>query len=59
MSSQINTFNNGDTSLVDKGNPSVISIDKAITMSDLHLGYEKSNVTEFMDFLRECISNGI
>ncbi len=59
MSSQISTFNNNDTSLVDKGNPSVISIDKAIIMSDLHLGYEKSNVTEFMDFLKECISNGI
>lgn len=38
---------------------SMISIDKAIIVSDLHLGYEKSNVTEFIDFLRDSISKGV
>ncbi|MGA8082698.1 MAG: hypothetical protein WB988_12625 [Candidatus Nitrosopolaris sp.] len=35
-----------------------IDIDKAILVSDLHLGYEKCNVTAFTDFLEDCISNG-
>ena len=35
-----------------------IDIDKAILVSDLHLGYEKCNVAAFTDFLEDCISNG-
>jgi UDP-2,3-diacylglucosamine pyrophosphatase LpxH len=30
-----------------------------IIVSDLHLGYEKCNVTAFTDFLEDCISNGM
>ena len=49
--------NDKDNSM-QKSHPSVIDIDKAIIVSDLHLGYEKCNVTAFTDFLEDCISNG-
>jgi len=44
---------------IDKRYPNVIDIDKAIIVSDLHLGYEKCNSKAFLDFLLECISKGI
>lgn len=53
-----------NTDSVKKGNsvhknyPCVINIDKAIIVSDLHLGYEKCNAAAFADFLANCISNG-
>ena len=37
----------------------MISIDKAIVISDLHLGYDKSNKIAFMDFLSDNISKGV
>lgn len=43
---------------VNKDHPSMIEIDKAIIVSDLHLGYEKCNSKAFSDFLSECISKG-
>ncbi|MGB6526662.1 MAG: metallophosphoesterase [Candidatus Nitrosopolaris sp.] len=44
---------------MEKNHPNVIDIDKAIIVSDLHLGYEKCNATAFTDFLEDCISSGI
>jgi hypothetical protein len=44
---------------MEKSHPNVINIDKAIMVSDLHLGYENCNVTAFTDFLDNCIANGI
>jgi UDP-2,3-diacylglucosamine pyrophosphatase LpxH len=44
---------------MEKSHPNVIDIDKAIIVSDLHLGYERCNATAFTDFLDNCISNGI
>ncbi len=44
--------------LINKGYPNVINIDKAIIVSDLHLGYEKCNSKAFSDFLSEFISRG-
>jgi UDP-2,3-diacylglucosamine pyrophosphatase LpxH len=43
---------------VEKSHPPVIDTDKAIIVSDLHLGYEKCNVTAFTDFLADQISKG-
>jgi hypothetical protein len=43
---------------MEKAHPNVINIDKAIIVSDLHLGYGKCNATAFTDFLEDCISNG-
>lgn len=59
MSNQIETLNYGNNNSSDKGHPSVIDLDKAIMVSDLHLGYEKCNATAFTDFLSDCISKGI
>ncbi|MGC2598441.1 MAG: metallophosphoesterase [Nitrososphaeraceae archaeon] len=56
VSNQIDTLNYDKGDSVDKGNPNVIDIDKAIIVSDVHVGYEKSNVTAFADFLSDCIS---
>ena len=62
---EIDTLNCGKTDSieksdsVDKSHPSVIDIDKAIIVSDLHLGYEKCNATAFTDFLADQISKGI
>jgi hypothetical protein len=44
---------------VEKSRPSVIDTDKAIIVSDLHIGYEKCNATAFTDFLADQISKGI
>jgi UDP-2,3-diacylglucosamine pyrophosphatase LpxH len=43
---------------INKGRPNVINIDKAIIVSDLHLGYKKCNSKAFSDFLSEFISRG-
>lgn len=51
-------INNNINSIV-KGLPRVIDIDKAIIVSDLHLGYEKCNATAFTDFLANYVKNGI
>jgi UDP-2,3-diacylglucosamine pyrophosphatase LpxH len=56
VSNQTDTLNYDKGDSVDKGNPNVIDIDKAIIVSDVHVGYEKSNVTAFADFLSDCIS---
>jgi hypothetical protein len=58
------TNNDKDNSMekdisIEKSHPNVIEINKAIMVSDLHLGYEKCNVTAFTDFLDNCISSGI
>jgi UDP-2,3-diacylglucosamine pyrophosphatase LpxH len=45
-----------ENGLVKRIQLSVISIDKTIIVSDLHLGYKKSNVAAFMNFLKESIS---
>ena len=39
--SETDTINYGKTNSVEKSLPPVIDIDKAIIVSDLHLGYEK------------------
>lgn len=38
--------------------PSLINIEKAIVVSDIHLGYHKSNVSAFTSFLTRCIEDG-
>lgn len=38
--------------------PNIIKIDKALIVSDVHLGYEKSNVTSFAVFLAEYVDSG-
>ena len=43
---------------INKGRPNVINIDKAIIVSDWHLGYKKCNSKAFSDFLSEFISRG-
>jgi hypothetical protein len=48
--------NNDKDNSMEKSHPNVINIDKAIMVSDLHLGYEKCNVKAFTDFLDNCIS---
>lgn len=59
---EIDSKNHNISNSVDKDNlinkeyPNVINIDKAIIVSDLHLGYEKCNSKAFSDFLSEFIS---
>jgi UDP-2,3-diacylglucosamine pyrophosphatase LpxH len=58
---EIAAANETETLLSGKSNSiekRVIHIDKAILVSDLHLGYGKCNVSAFTDFLEDCISNG-
>jgi metallophosphoesterase superfamily enzyme len=50
---------NNNTNSIGNGHPRVIDIDKAIIVSDLHLGYEKCNATAFTDFLANYTTNGI
>jgi UDP-2,3-diacylglucosamine pyrophosphatase LpxH len=57
--SETDTINYGKTNSVEKSHPPVIDIDKAIIVSDLHLGYEKCNATALIDFLADNISKGI
>jgi UDP-2,3-diacylglucosamine pyrophosphatase LpxH len=52
-------INNNNINSIEKGHPKVIDIDKAIIVSDLHLGYEKCNATAFTDFLANYTTNGI
>jgi metallophosphoesterase superfamily enzyme len=57
------TLNHGNTSVeksdsVEKRHPPVIDTDKAIIVSDLHLGYEKCNLSAITDFLTDHISKG-
>jgi len=54
-SNETETLLSGKSNSIEK---QVIDIDKAILVSDLHLGYGKSNVTAFTDFLEDYISNG-
>jgi UDP-2,3-diacylglucosamine pyrophosphatase LpxH len=64
LTSKIDTLNYGKTDSVEKNESvekshlPVIDTDKAIIVSDLHLGYEKCNVTAFTDFLTDHISKG-
>ena len=58
-SSQINASNCDKDNEIDDVHPHVIDIDKAIIISDVHVGYEKSNAAAFADFLSDCISKGI
>ncbi|HYA82773.1 MAG TPA: hypothetical protein VEH06_04900, partial [Candidatus Bathyarchaeia archaeon] len=53
---ETDTINYGKTNSVEKSHPRVIDVDKAIIVSDLHLGYEKCNTTALIDFLAENIS---
>jgi hypothetical protein len=61
VSKEIDNQNHNISNSVDKVNsinkeyPNMIDIDKAIIVSDLHLGYEKCNSKAFLDFLLECI----
>ena len=62
MSNETDSLNHGTSNSIYKGNsvhkdhPNVINIDKAIIVSDLHLGYVKCNAKAFTDFLSDCIS---
>src|SRR2546422_6373908 len=38
--------------------PKVIDVDKAIIVSDIHIGYEKSNVVAFTKFLERIVNSG-
>ncbi len=38
--------------------PMLINTEKAIVVSDVHLGYNKSNVSAFSSFLTRCIEDG-
>jgi UDP-2,3-diacylglucosamine pyrophosphatase LpxH len=38
--------------------PGIIEIEKAIVVSDVHLGYNKSNVSAFISFLTRCVEDG-
>ncbi|MFY9796165.1 MAG: metallophosphoesterase [Candidatus Nitrosopolaris sp.] len=64
ITNETNTLPYGNSNPMEKDNsmekshPNAIDIDKAIIVSDLHLGYEKCNATAFTDFLEDCISNG-
>jgi UDP-2,3-diacylglucosamine pyrophosphatase LpxH len=55
---KIDNLNYGKTNFIEKNYSTIIDIDKAIIISDVHLGYEKSNVTAFLDFLTTNIANG-
>jgi hypothetical protein len=55
---KIDNLNYGKTNFIEKNYSTIIDIDKAIIVSDVHLGYEKSNVTAFLDFLTTNIANG-
>lgn len=55
---KIDNLNYGKTNFIEKNYSTIIDIDKAIIVSDVHLGYEKSNVTAFLDFLTTNIVNG-
>jgi UDP-2,3-diacylglucosamine pyrophosphatase LpxH len=55
---KIDNLNYGKTNFIEKNYSTIIGIDKAIIVSDVHLGYEKSNVTAFLDFLTINIANG-
>lgn len=41
-----------------QNSPRIIEIDNAIIISDVHLGYKKSNTSAFTRFLREMVDNG-
>ena len=58
ITSETDTLNYRKTNSVEKSHPPVINTDKAIIVSDLHLGYEKCNATAFTDFLADQISKG-
>jgi UDP-2,3-diacylglucosamine pyrophosphatase LpxH len=53
------TNNINKTNSIRTDHPKVVDIDKAIIVSDLHLGYEKCNGTAFTDFLANYITNRI
>ena len=55
---KIDNLNYGKTNFIEKNYSTIIDIDKAIIVSDVHLGYEKSNATAFLDFLTTNIANG-
>lgn len=57
-SSHIDTLNDDKDNSVDNTRPRVIDIYKAIIVSDVRIGYEKSNASAFVDFLSDCISRG-
>jgi UDP-2,3-diacylglucosamine pyrophosphatase LpxH len=57
-SSHIDSLNDDKDNSVDNTRPRVIDIDKAIIISDVHIGYEKSNARAFADFLSDCIAKG-
>ena len=58
ISGQIDVLNYDKDNFIDTARPRIIDIDKAIIISDVHIGYEKSNASAFVDFLSDCISRG-
>ena len=58
ITNETDTLPYANSNSMEKAHPNVINIDKAIIVSDLHLGYGKCNATAFTDFLEDCISNG-
>ena len=59
ITSQTDALNYDKDDSVDVAHPRIIDIDKAIIISDIHIGYEKSNSSAVVDFLSDCISKGI
>ena len=44
--------------VISSNSPKIIEVENAIVVSDVHLGYNKSNTSEFIKFLQDLVDDG-